>query len=159
GYVDGTILCMPTAQVTTGTTLTTTPLPLDSTPSYDEWKFCDSHVCSHIILNVSDSIGLGFKVMKTVKEAWDSIIDTYTVQNNMALSEAQQILQNIKYTEGTNMNAHIQNLFMKYTAVDNLSETRQELTDKDFRGIIICSFSQWKLTLNCIFSIPVQDVS
>ncbi|SJL13281.1 uncharacterized protein ARMOST_16721 [Armillaria ostoyae] len=145
GYVDESIPCLPTAQMTQGTAPTTTPLPLDPTPLYsstlssDEWKFQDSHICSHIILNISDPIGLGVKMMGSAKEAWDSIIDTYAVQNEMALSKAQCVLQNTKYTEGADMEAHIQDLCTKCTAVDNLSESGCELTDKDFRGVIVCS--------------------
>ncbi|PBK82925.1 hypothetical protein ARMGADRAFT_945702, partial [Armillaria gallica] len=79
GYVDGSIPCPPTVQTTQGTAPTTTPLPPDptplysSTPSSDKWKFQDSHVRSHIILNVSDPIGLGVKTTGSAKEAWDSI--------------------------------------------------------------------------------------
>ncbi|KAK0467414.1 hypothetical protein IW261DRAFT_1680454 [Armillaria novae-zelandiae] len=60
GYVDRSIPCPPTVQAMTGTAPTTTPLPPDatplysSTPSYDEWKFRDSHVHSHIILNIDE---------------------------------------------------------------------------------------------------------
>ncbi|SJL16298.1 uncharacterized protein ARMOST_19818 [Armillaria ostoyae] len=74
GYVDGSIPCSPTAQTTQGTAPTTVPLPpnptplYSSTPSLDEWRFQDSYVCSHIILNVSDPIGLRVKMMGTAKE-------------------------------------------------------------------------------------------
>ena len=51
---------------------TTTPI-YSTTPSLDEWIFCDQLVRGHITLNCTDVAGLGVVTTGTAKDAWDSI--------------------------------------------------------------------------------------
>ena len=50
------------------------PTPVYSTtPSFDEWTFCDQLARGHVTLNCTDVASLGVKTTGTAKEAWDSI--------------------------------------------------------------------------------------
>ncbi|KAK0431593.1 hypothetical protein EV421DRAFT_1720396, partial [Armillaria borealis] len=141
GYVDSTIPCPPIVSTMTGASTTIPdPTPMwSTTPSRDEWKYCDTHVRSHIILNVLDPIGLGVKTTGSAKETWDSIMDTYGIQNEMALSEAKGMLEKTEYVDGADVDAHIQDLWTKRRAVDDLSDPTKVMTDQEFQGIIIRS--------------------
>ncbi len=84
-----------------------------SSPSYNEWIFCDQLAHSHIILNVLDSIRLGVKTDRTVKECWDSIIAEHAKKTNIVLSEAEASLNAAKFDSNSDINTRVSDLHTK----------------------------------------------
>ena len=90
GYVDRNIN-KPAAPLSTTTTPDPTPI-YSSRPSYDKWMFRDQLTRGHITLNCTDIAGLGVKVTRTAKEAWDSIQSEWGRSTDMRRSHAQEAL-------------------------------------------------------------------
>ena len=63
---------------------TNTPIYL-TTPTLDEWIFCDQLARGHVTLNCTDVAGLGVitTTTGTVKEAWDSVQTEWGKSTNM----------------------------------------------------------------------------
>lgn len=89
GYIDGKIP-LPPVPKREDATPTATPI-YSSTPSYDEWVFCDQLARDHITLNCTDVAGLGVVTTRTAKEARDSIKAEWGKSTNMR-SNAQELL-------------------------------------------------------------------
>ncbi|KAK0214020.1 hypothetical protein IW262DRAFT_1466584 [Armillaria fumosa] len=163
GYIEGTTT-RPAAPVTTATTPANVPLPPDSTPIYssspslDEWIFCDQLAHSHIILNVLDPIGLGVRTDGTAKECWDSITAEHAKKTDMALSEAEASLNAAKFDSNSDINLHVADLRTKQCAVNDLRT--MALTDKEFKGIIIRSIvptDHWLPILPSLYQMPTAS--
>ena len=105
GYIDGNIE-KPAAPSSTTTTPDATPI-YSSRPSYDEWMFCDQLAQGHITLNCTDIAGLGVKVTRTAKEAWDSIQSEWGKSMDMRRSHAQEALNHTVYAEDSDIQEHI----------------------------------------------------
>ena len=116
---------------------TTTPTPVYSTPTLDEWVFRNQLTRGHITLNCTDTTSLGVITAGTTKEAWDSIQEEWGKSTYMRQSHAQEALNRTIYIEGTDIQEHIKLLRMQKAAVDNLSTSG--MLDETWRGIIICS--------------------
>ncbi len=65
------------------------------------------------MLNVLDPIRLGVKTDGTAKECWDSIIAEHAKKTDMALSEAEVLLNSAKFDRNSDINAHVADLRMK----------------------------------------------
>ena len=84
GYIDGMIPKPgpppppdPKATVPAGTPI------YSSTPTLDEWTFCDLLTRGHITLNCMDVASLGVTTTGTTKDAWDSIQTEWGKSTNM----------------------------------------------------------------------------
>ena len=135
GYIDGKVPIPPIPK--TGDAAPA-PTPIySSTPSYDEWVFRDQLARGHITLNCTDVAGLGVMTTGTAKDAWDSIKTEWGRSTDMRRSNAQELLNQTVFAEGTSVQDHIKLLRTRKAAVDNLSTT--VMVDETWRGIIIRS--------------------
>ena len=135
---------------TTDTTATATGTPIYlTTPTLDEWTFWDQATRGHITLNCTDIASLGVIMTGTAKDAYDSIHNEWRKSTDMQWSQAQEALNQTKYTEGTDIQDHIKLLCSQKAAVDNLSSSA--MSDETWRGIIIWSIPP---TVNWLPVIP-----
>ena len=140
--------------IPTSTTVTATSTPIYSTtPTYDKWIFRDQLARGHIALNVKDMLSLGVNTTGTAKEAWDSIQSQWGKSTDMRRSYAQEALNCMKYTEGTDMREHLKLLRSRKAALDVLMTP--PMTDETWKGIIIRSFPpQWLPVIPSLYSLP-----
>jgi hypothetical protein len=118
GYINGTIhkpgpesIPIPSTPTTTIQTQAATSTPIySSTPTLDEWVFCDQLARGHITLNCTDIASLGVVATGTAQEAWDSIQDKWGKSTDMRRSHAQEALNQTLYAKGTDIQEHVKQL-------------------------------------------------
>jgi len=150
-YVDGNIP-KPAAPSTSTTTPDTTPI-YSTKPNHNEWVFRDQLARGHITLNCTDVTRLGMVTTGMAKDAWDSIQEEWGKSTDMRRSHAQEALNQMIFTEDSNIQDHLKLLRTCKAAVDNLSMST--MSDKTWRGIIICSIPPTPKWL--LFSLPYME--
>jgi hypothetical protein len=105
GYANGDIP-IPTLQEEDMTTTTAT-LIYSTTPTLDEWKYCNQLTCAHITLNCTDTASLGMNTTGTSKDTWDSIQTEWGKSTDMRQLHAQEALNQTIFTEGTDIQEHV----------------------------------------------------
>ena len=79
-----------------------------TTPTLNEWNFQDQVMRGHITLNCTDITSLGIITTGTVRDAWDSIKNEWGKSTDMRRSHAQEALNRTEYTEGNDIQDHIE---------------------------------------------------
>ncbi|PBK93560.1 hypothetical protein ARMGADRAFT_1101663 [Armillaria gallica] len=98
------------------------------------------------------------KTDRTAKECWDSIIAEHAKKTDMALSEAEVLLNAVKFDGNSNIDTHVADLRMKRRAVNDLCTTA--LSDQEFKGIIIHSIiptDHWMPILLSLYQMPTSS--
>jgi hypothetical protein len=114
GYLDGSIpnptpnpanFPLPLTPTPTGTTASprTPPTHAESlwestTPTTTEWRVQNGWTKGLLIYNTTDPIGLGINIHSTSANTWKSYTDTYQVVSEIAILNAIQDLQGVKYS-------------------------------------------------------------
>jgi hypothetical protein len=162
GYINGKILKpgpeslpLPSTPPTT-VQYFSTPI-YSTTPTLDEWTFCDQLARGHITLNCTDVASLGVITVGTAKDAWDSIQAEWGKSTDMRRSHAQEALNRTLYVEGTGIQDHIKLLRTRKAALDNLSTSM--MNDETWRGVIIRSIPPTPKWLPVIPSLYVMSSS
>jgi hypothetical protein len=70
GYINEKVKIPTSQRGSDDATTTVTPI-YSTTPTLDEWNFCDQFTCGHITLNCTDIASLGVNTTRTTKEDWD----------------------------------------------------------------------------------------
>jgi hypothetical protein len=163
GYINGNIHkpgpesipipSTPTTTIQPQVINASTPIYL-STPTLNEWVFCNQLERDHITLNCMDIASLRVVSTGTAKEAWDSIQNKWGKSMDMRRLHAQEALNQTIYAEGSDIQEHVKLLRMRRAVVDNLST--MAMTDESWRGIIIWSVTVALLTNSVLAAIQVS---
>jgi len=146
GYLDGSIKQPSTSPTPTShpASVPTETLWDSETPSLKKWKARDAWTLGLLLFNTKNPTGLGINIDSTAAEAWTSYINTYEKASNMARLHAEQILQNLTYSDRTDFNDFIINMWSKWSDARALGS---KITNEDFKDIIISSLPEsWNPT-------------
>lgn len=156
GYLDGTIPCPSAAPPASSTPssptakpaqLATQPTTFASaywgslSPTYEEWQQRDAWTQGLITLNVKNPIGLGVKLDGTAAETYASIATVKDAISDLGCITAEQELNAIKYSDGSDMDEHISALRSAWTKANGQGAG---ITDTKFRMVVLKSLpSTW----------------
>lgn len=105
-------------------------------PTYEEWLQRDAWTQGLITLNVKNPVGLGIVMNGTAAETWASIARIKDEVTDLGCITAEQELNAIRYTEGSDMDDHIAKL---RTAWAKANDQGADLDDRKFRMVVLRS--------------------
>jgi len=92
-----------------------------------------------LIYNTTDLLRLGININGTAAEAWKSYLNTYNTPSKVALTNAEQELQNMTYIDGQDFTTFISQLRTKWTITTALGAKINNLAF----GMILLNSLPW----------------